>query len=212
MSTHTEAGKASSVLFGQTRRAVLALLYGHADESFYLRQIARATGTGLGAVQRELRQLHDADIIRRTVQGNLVLYQANSGSSIFEELKSLLTKTAGVYDIIREALMSLAERIRIAFVYGSVARRNERAGSDVDVMVVGNVSFGDVVSCLERAQKMLGREINPTVYPVAEFRSKLQSGNHFLTSLLKQEKLFIIGDERELARMASNRLAHPTPQ
>ncbi len=209
MRTQSKNGSLSDLLFGQTRSAVLALLYGHVDESFYLRQLARAVGAGLGAVQREVRQLADVGIIRRAVRGNQVFYQANTSSPIFSELKSLIAKTVGVHDVIREALIPLGRRIRLAFVHGSVARQEERAESDVDLMIVGDASFGEIVSRLEEAQKMLGREINPTVYPVAEFRLKLRSGSHFLKSVLRQKKLFIIGDERQLTRVASKRLARP---
>lgn len=207
MSTSSATPNASSVLFGQTRRAVLVLLFGHADESFYVRQIARRAGASLGAVQRELKQLHHANIIRRAVRGHQVYYQANSESPIFKEMKSLLAKTAGVHDVLREALVPLAGQIQIAFIYGSVGRSEERADSDVDLMVVGSVSFEDLVASLERAEKALAREVNPTVYPVAEFQKKVRSGHHFLSSVLKQDKIFVIGSERELSGVASKRLA-----
>jgi predicted nucleotidyltransferase len=146
-------------------------------------------------------------LIVRTVQGNQVLYQANSQSPIFSEIKSLITKTVGIHDVIRSALASLGSEIQIAFVYGSVARQMERANSDVDLMVLGNAPFSDVVSALGPAQRALGREINPTVFPVSEFRSKLAAGNHFLRSLMKEKRLFLLGTENEFAKLASKRLA-----
>ena len=190
-------------LFGRTRSALLALLYGHADQSFYLRQLVRAVGAGHGALQRELKHLTDMGLVVRRVQGNQVLYQANSQSPIFLEIKSLITKSVGTHDAIRSALVSLGSEIQIAFVYGSVASQKERANSDVDLMVLGNAPFSEVVSALGPAQRMLAREINPTVFPVSEFRSKLAAGNHFLRSVMREKKLFVLGTEDELAKLAS---------
>lgn len=207
MDTFLQNDNLSGTLFGKTRRAVLSLLYSHTDESFYLREIARAAGVGLGAVQRELARLSDAGIIRRTVRGNQVYYRANPECPIFAELQSLVVKTAGVGDVLRAALTSLATRIQVALIYGSFARGKERRGSDVDLLVVGDVTFAEVVSALGEAQETLGREINPTVYPPAEFRSKLGEGHHFLTSVSKEPRIFLIGDEHELERLAKKRLA-----
>jgi predicted nucleotidyltransferase len=194
---------ASRGLFGQTRSALLAMLYGHADQSFYLRQLVRAVGAGNGALQRELKHLTEMGLIVRMAQGNQVLYRANSQSPIFSEIKSLISKTVGIHDVIRLALASLGTEIQIAFVYGSVARQKERADSDVDLMVLGDAPFSDVVSALSPAQKALGREINPTVFPVSEFRSKLVAGNHFLRSVMREKRLFVLGTEHELAKLAS---------
>jgi predicted nucleotidyltransferase len=191
----------SHVLFGQSRRSILALLYGHADQEFYLRELVRQAGTGVGATQRELKQLTDAGIIRRVRRGQQVYYQANQDNPIFGELKSIITKTLGIHDVVKEALLPLANRIRLAFIYGSIARNEEHTSSDVDLMVVGEAGFKEVVSSLGGAEKRLSREINPTVYSVEEFRTKLKAKNHFLSSVLRQEKLFVMGDEHELARL-----------
>ena len=206
MST-SETQFAGRSLFGHTRSALLAMLYGHADQSFYVRQLVRAVGAGHGALQRELKCLTEMGLVLRRAQGNQVLYQANSQSPIFSEVKSLITKTVGIHDVIRSALVSLGSEIQIAFVYGSVARQKERADSDVDLMVLGNASFSDVVSALGPAQKALGREINPTVFGVDEFRSKLAAGNHFLSSVMKEKRLFVLGTENELAKLAAKQLA-----
>ena len=194
-------------LFGHTRSALLALLYGHADQSFYVRQLVRAVGAGHGALQRELKYLTEMGLVLRRTQGNQVLYQANSQSPIFSEIKGLITKTVGIHDIIRSALVSLGPEIQIAFVYGSVARQKERANSDVDLMVLGDASFSEIVSALGPAQKALGREINPTLFPVSEFRSKLTGGDHFLRSVMKEKRLFVLGTENELTKLASKQLA-----
>lgn len=189
----------SDTLFGRTRGAVLSVLYGHVGESFYLRQLARLTGKSLGAVQREIRQLADAGLVTRKIEAARTLYGANPDSPVFSEIKSLVRKTVGMHDALYSALESLRGKIHIAFVYGSVARSSETGRSDVDLMIVGRVGFEAVVSRLAAAEKRLDREINPTVYSVKEFRSKLQ-GN-FLKNVLAQKKLFIVGDENVLREL-----------
>jgi predicted nucleotidyltransferase len=197
----------ASALFGKTRQAVLALLYTHDEESFYLRQIARAVTGGQGAVQRELARLTAAGLLIRTAKGNQVHYQANPHSPVFFELKSLIVKTVGVADVLKAALAGLGDRISCAFVYGSLAAGAESATSDVDVMVIGNVSFGEVATALHAAQETLGREVNPSVYPPSEFREKFRTGDHFLNSVVRAPKIMLLGDEYELTRLGSKRLA-----
>jgi uncharacterized protein len=197
----------ATVLFGKTRRAVLSLLYGHPRQEFYLREIARISGTGLGAAQREMGQLTAAGIVVRRASGRQVYFQANPKAPIFADLRNIVTKTFGVADFLRSALDGLAGRIRVAFVYGSVARGQEDESSDVDVMVIGDATFSEIVSALAPCQEKLGREINPTVYPVQEFRSRLSQDHPFLREVLRQTKLFLIGNRRELSRLAKERLA-----
>jgi predicted nucleotidyltransferase len=198
----------SAALFGKTRRALLALFYGHPERSFYLREIARAVGAGQGAVQRELAQLTAAGLLVRLRRGNQVFYHANPQTPIFSELKSLIVKTAGVADVLREALAELADDISVAFVHGSTARGQANASSDVDLVIVGDLDFGDVVTALRPAQDRLQREVNPTVYTPAEFRKKLRTGHHFLTAILRAQRIFLVGGERELAGLGAKRLAH----
>jgi len=190
-------------MFGKTRQAVLSLLYGHADESFYLRQIVRVAGGGMGAVQRQVNSLVDAGLVTRTSKGKQIYYQANSKSPVFGELKSIIIKTAGIGDILKIALTPIAQEIDCAFIYGSIARGSEKADSDVDVFVVGRVTFLDVVAALNKAQEILGREVNPTVYPAREFREKLAKKNHFIKSIMTGEKIYLIGDEHELKKLAA---------
>lgn len=210
MSTSLPASRSTSALFGATRRAILALLFSHSSETYYLRQIARVTGLGLGGVQRELKNLTAAGILRRTVRGNQVCFQANDKNPVFPDLKSLITKTAGVGGVLHSALAPLASRIKVAIIFGSIARGDDRAESDVDLLIVGSTSFGEVTSALAPAQKSLAREINPAVFPPAEFRAKLKARQHFLTSVLQQPKIFVIGDELELGRLGSKRMARRT--
>ncbi len=208
MGTHTKPGDLAAVLFGKTRREVLALLFSHADESYYVRQVVRHVRAGIGAVQRELKRLADVGIIVRQVRGPQVFYQANRQCPLFSELQGLLVKTAGAADVLRAALSELADRIRVAFLYGSMAKGSARSDSDVDVLVVGEVSFAEIVSALGSAQEKLDREVNPSVYPPREFCRKLAQHHHFLTSVLREPKVFLVGDEHELARLAPSGMAH----
>lgn len=191
-----------SGLFGKTRQAVLALLYGRADSSFYTKQILDAVKIGRGTVQRELKNLTDTGIIIREVQGRQVYYRANTRCPIFDELKSIVRKTFGVADVIRQSLSANADKIRVAFIFGSVARSTDDRRSDIDLMVVGKISFGDVVSLLTPAEQKLGREVNPVVYPIAEFKKRLKEDHHFVKTVLEDDKIFVIGDEDELRKLA----------
>jgi predicted nucleotidyltransferase len=190
--------------------SVLALLFGRPGEKFYFRSVLRAVHTGHGAVQRELKSLCAAGIIRRTVSGRQVYYQADPDSPIYPELRGLVAKTAGLGDILNNALLSLGSRIQIAFVYGSAATGEFKNNSDIDLCVIGDASFSDVVEVLRGAQEAIGREINPTVYSAAEFRSKVRAKHHFVTSLLRGERIFLIGDSDELEGLASKRLGRRT--
>jgi len=208
MSTEPSGDELSVTLFGKTRRAVLGLLYGHADQAFYLRQIARLTGAGLGALQRELRELSSGGIIRRTQKGNQVYFEADSHCPVFKELRNLLAKTLGVSQVLKQALAPLSGQIDVAFVHGSIARGEETKISDVDLLVIGETTFADVVSALGGAQEALHREVNPAVFPAREFKTRFAGKNHFLRSVMEKEKLFLIGDERELKRLAQERVGH----
>jgi predicted nucleotidyltransferase len=188
-------------LFGKTRQALLALLYARADEEHLQESLIQLAGLGRGTVQRELEFLARAGVVRRTVRGRQVYFRANAESPIYAELRGLVVKTVGVADALRAALAPLSGRIRVAFIYGSVAKGAERRGSDVDVMVIGDVSFAKTSDALARAQKAIGREVNPSVYAPADLRAKLAAKHHFLRSVLKGEKIFLIGDGRELARL-----------
>jgi len=165
-------------------------------------------GLGAGAVQRELATLTRCGIVTRTVEGNLTWYQANPSSPIFAELRGLVRKTFGVTGILHTALEPLAGRIRVSFIYGSVAAGQEKAGSDIDLMVIGDeISLDEITQALANAQREAGREINPTLYAIEEFRRKLSAGHHFVSSLLKGPKLFLIGNDNELTRLAQIRVA-----
>lgn len=188
----------ATLLFGSTRRRVLGWLLGHADEAYYLRELVRHTGGAVGAVQRELEQLTAAGLVCREVRGKQVYFQANQKAAIFPELQGLFAKTAGLVDILREALTPLADRMQAAFVFGSAARGELHASSDIDLLVVGEASFGDVITAIQGAEKRLGRDVNPTVYSADEFRAKVGAKQHFLMMVLAEPKMFVLGSDTHL--------------
>jgi predicted nucleotidyltransferase len=194
----------ASILFGQTRRDVLALLLGRPDERFYLREILRAAGGGSGGVQRELKQLTEAGLLERVREGRQVYFSANRSAPIFPELQAIIQKTAGATDVLRSALAHLVHReeIGVAFIYGSVAAGTQKAGSDVDLLVIGDVTMAATVRAIRPAEQRIGREVNVSTYPAAEFRKKVKAGSSFLTRVLKGPKLFIAGGPDDLGRLA----------
>lgn len=194
-------------LFSKSRRAVLGLLFGRPDERFHVRAIVREAGVGSGAVQRELKTLERAGLVERTGEGRQVYYRANAGSPVFNELRALIAKTVGLAEVIRSALEPLADRIRVAFIYGSGAQGTLTAGSDVDVLVIGTVPFGDVVDALHETQGRLGREVNPSVFTPKEWARRVRARDHLASAVLRGEKTFLIGEERELAGLVGQQMA-----
>jgi uncharacterized protein len=207
MGTGTADAGLSSALFGRTKRAILALLFSHPDESFYLRQIVRIVAAGQGGVQRELQRLAEAGIITRAVRGRTAFYQANRDCPVFAELHGLVLKTAGVADVVAGALVALKDRIDVAFIYGSAAKGRLRAESDIDLFVVGSATFGEVVEALSTAQERLARETNPSVLEPEEFRRRVRRRDHFIMAVSEEEKVFLIGGQHELDRLEGRRLA-----
>lgn len=197
----------ASVLFGAYRRDALALLLLHPEMSLHVREIARMTGKVPGTLLRELNLLADAGLLLRKPVGNQVHYQANQACPIYDDLRQILKKTAGVADALRVTLEPLADRIRAAFVYGSVARGDERAGSDLDVMIVGDAGFAEIIDALTPAHEALRRQINPSLFSPLEFKEKLGSGEPFLKRVLDDKKIFLIGTEDDLRQLAPHRKA-----
>lgn len=190
----------SNALFTKVQQRVLGVLFGNPGRSFYANEIIALARSGTGAVQRELAKLAAVGLVTMRRQGNQKHYQANAASPVFDELRALVLKTFGLADIVRTALSPLATQIRAAFVYGSVAKAQDTATSDIDLMVVSDsLSYGDVFSALEQAASVLGRTVNPTVYTSREFDRRVHDGKAFVTRVMKQPKLWLIGDERGLA-------------
>lgn len=188
----------ATVLFTDYRRRVLGLLLLHPEQRYYLREIARLTGTVPGTLKRELTKLADAGMLNVEKVGNQVHYTANRDCPIFEELASVLRKTSGLVDVLSEGLMPLAELIEVAFVFGSMASGKANAGSDIDLMVIGEVSFVEVVARLHSLQDSLGREINPKLYSRAEWQKLVQGQSAFVRDVLGKPRLFVIGNEQSL--------------
>jgi len=172
-----------------------------------VREIARVTGKAPGTLLRELNRLADAGVLIRKPVGNQVHFQADTGCAIYEDLRNLLKKTVGIIDVLREALAPLADKIHVAFVYGSVARGDERAGSDLDFMIIGEAKFADVVEALGHAQEVLRREINPALFPAREFRRKVAAGEPFLERVLADKKMFVMGGDDDLGKLVAHRKA-----
>jgi len=193
-------------LFGKGRSRVLGLLFTRA-EPMYLREIIAASGGGQGQVQRELENLHRAGLIRREQRANQVYYSPDPDAPIYEELKAIAFKTFGVADVLRERLRPLANRIAVAFIYGSVARAQETARSDVDVLIVGDIKFSETVLALKPGEERLRRSINPGVYSKREFRSKLQEKGGFLQRVINEPRIFLVGGDHDLGQLAGHRKA-----
>ncbi|MES2228213.1 MAG: MarR family transcriptional regulator [Pseudomonadota bacterium] len=183
------------------RRRVLTLLLLHPERALHVREIARLTGTTAGTLNKELTKLHAAGLLDRERVGNQVRYTANRASPIYTELVGILRKTIGLADVLADALAPSAPVISVAFVFGSMARATETAGSDVDVMLIGSLGFGDAVKLLYPAQATLGREVNPKVFSADEWRARLKAKDPFIRDVLAKPKIFLIGNDDELEKL-----------
>jgi len=180
-------------LFGRQRQRALGWLLLHPDSALHVRELARLTGTSAGSLHRELAKLAEAGLLTRSERGNQVLYQANRACPVFTELASLFRKTGGVADVLRAALAPLTGQIDLALVFGSIARGEETAHSDVDVLVIGQASFAEVVTALYRCQETLGRDINPVVYSSAEWQARQARDEPFVRDILSRPTLLLLG-------------------
>jgi predicted nucleotidyltransferase len=189
----------ADALFTKTQQRVLGVLFGAPDRSFYASELIRTAGTGSGAAQRELARLEGSGLIVSRRVGPQKHYQAATMSPLFSELRSIVLKTVGLADPLRAALRPLAASIQAAFVYGSVAKGTDRTTSDIDLMIVSDtLTYGEVFGVLERATTTLGRQVNPTVYTAAEFSKRSVQENAFVTRVLEQPKVWIIGGDNDL--------------
>ena len=186
----------ADALFTTTQQRVLGLLFGQPERSFFTKELIDLAGAGSGAVQRELRRLVESGLIRQTPVGNQKHYQANPDAPIFDELRSIVSKTSGVATVLREALTGLAGDLLLALLYGSTARGSATARSDIDLLLVsGSLTLEQVYSALESAEQRLGRPINPTLYTRAEFRQRLAGRNPFLSKVLAGKTVTLLGDK-----------------
>jgi len=197
----TKTSTLTSALFPGTKRKILALFFLNADRQFYFSEVVRLTATRQGVVQRELKTLTEAGILTAEKRGRQKFYAANRSSPVFSELRNIVFKTFGLVGQVKEALTPLEKKINLAFVYGSFVRAEEAANSNLDLFVVGSVPLAGVVNALAAVEKAIGREINPTLFSVAEFKKKLSGNNHFVRSVVTSDKEFIIGTEDELSAL-----------
>ena len=198
LSDPTGPSALADALFPKVRQRVLAVLFGSPDRSFYANEVIALAQSGTGAVQRELAGLSEAGLLTVRKQGNQKHYQANTGAPVFAELRSLVLKTMGLADVVRSALAPLAAQIDAAFIYGSVARQQDTAQSDVDIMIVSNsLGYGEVFGALEVATLSLGRKVNPTLYTSADWAKRMDSDNAFVTRVWQQPKIWLIGNEEQ---------------
>ena len=194
MSTKPFRDTLSMALFGKTKRTLLALFFFNPEESFYLRQITRLTAAGQGSVQRELKKLTEAGILERLEQGRQVYFKAKGNCPIFDELKGLILKTAGLAEVLRAALSPMSDKIDLAFVFGSQARGKAKAASDIDLFIVGNVDELELHRFISQAEMKLNRPINYTYLTAQEYKKRKKEKGGFLSRVLAGEKIFIIGD------------------
>lgn len=193
-----ELSTIADALFPKVRQRVLAVLFGAPDRSYYANEVIALAQSGTGAVQRELAGLSEAGLLTVRKQGNQKHYQANASAPVFAELRSLVLKTMGLADVLRTALAPLAAQIDTAFIYGSVARQQDTAHSDVDVMIVSStLGYGEVFGALESATVSLGRKVNPTLYTPADWTKRIEQDSAFVTRVGQQPKIWLIGNEAQ---------------
>lgn len=180
-------------LFTKAQQKVLALFFGQPDRSFYLREVVRLAGMGIGVISRELGKLTDAGLLVVTKQGNQNHYQANKASPIFNELLAIVKKTFGIKGLLKAAIAPLTPQLEQAFIYGSVAKGEEHAGSDVDVMLVGNnLSYSEIMQLLDSVEEQLQRPINPTIFSPVEFAERVAEGQSFVSKVMEQPRIDLL--------------------
>lgn len=203
---------AAGALFGKTRRHVLALLFGRPERTFYLREIVVRAGGGISQVQKELEQLVAAGFVLRERRANQVHFRANPDASIYGELVGIVTKTFGVADVLREALARFKGRIRLAFIYGSIAKGSAHATSDIDLLLVADLPPSELAVPLDALRERLGRKVSVITYSAGEFAVMLREKHHFIGAILDGSKIWLIGDEHTLDELRQEQPRKPRPR
>jgi len=198
------AKQAVELMFGAYRRELLAQLLSRPDEGFHLRELERMTGIPAGSLHRELKALFEAGLLLRERQGNQVRYQANRASPVYEELASIFRKTVGLAGVLSDALSDLSGRIKLAVIFGSLAVGQQKFSSDVDLMIIGDISLLEVVKALASAQGKLGREINPVVMTADRFASQAEKKERFISRVVEEPKIFVIGEANDFTKLAEH--------
>lgn len=190
----------AEILSSKIRAEIFRMLFGVSDKPLHMREIERRSGFAIGTVQKELQKLIRLDLVMKKRDGNRVYYRANEEHPLYPDIRDLVLKTIGLVDILRSALLGHSGLI-LAFVFGSIARHEEKAVSDVDLMVIGNLGLRKVTALLSGASGKIGREINPHVLTKEEFIRRKSAGDHFLSNVLQFQKLFVIGNRHDLEAM-----------
>ncbi len=185
-------------LFPKTRQMLLGVLLGDTERSWYLSDLAKWLSATPSSLQRELAGLMNAGILTCRRDGNRIYYQADLNCPFLTELRCLLRKTAGLGDVLRDAIVPFRDRIQFAFVYGSVARGEENSASDIDIMIIGDISLAMLSEPLRSIEKQLGRSTNASVFTLDDFSQKLRVGNHFIRSITKSDKIWLEGNDNAL--------------
>jgi len=189
----------SNALFSKVQQRVLALIFGHPERSFYTSEIVRRIHSGTGAVERELSRLQRSGLVSVERIGNQKHFRANRASPVFGELQSLVLKTVGLTEPLRKALVPYSNRIKAAFVYGSVAKGSDTAQSDIDLMVIGDhLSYSDLYTALQDAQGFLQRKVSPFFFSQKDWRRKASQKHSFVNKVRAQPKLFIFGSDKDI--------------
>ena len=194
-------GSVLDALLPRTRQGILAVTLGHPEKAWYTAELARRLDVPPSSLQRDLKELTAVGILKSRRGGGMTYFQANEESPVYPELRGLMLKTAGLVDVLAEALAPLTEEIRIAFVYGSIASGTEESASDVDLLLVGILAPVDLVLPLRGANDRLSRDIHPKLYTPAEFAKRRAARDHFLARVLEKPKLFVIGSDDELDKI-----------
>ena len=192
-------GTLSDILSSRVRAEIFRLLFGLDGKELHLREIERQASLSLGTIRQDLQKLVKLDLVTTRRDGNRLYYRANTEHPLYQDIRKLVLKTAGLVEVFKSALDR--EGVEVAFVFGSLASSREKAASDVDLMVIGVVGLRTLSSWLAEVSDQIGREINPHTMTVEEFRRRKEKGDHFLSNVLEFPKLFIIGNENDLAAM-----------
>ncbi|MDP2967675.1 MAG: helix-turn-helix domain-containing protein [Deltaproteobacteria bacterium] len=189
----------AEILSSRTRAEIFRLLFSGTEEELHVREIERRSGLNDSTLRQELRKLVRLDLVQSRRDSNRVYYRAKTENPLYPEIRNLVLKTSGLSDVLKSALKD--KRVRVAFVFGSIARGEENAGSDVDLMVIGQLGLRDLSRLLSGIEEKIGREVNPHVLREEEFRKRIRAKEHFASSVMEAPKIFIIGSERELETM-----------
>lgn len=196
-----QATTIGDALFTKTQQKVLGLLYGNPAQSFYTNEIVRRANIGRGTISRELSRLVSAGLLVLTREGNQLHYKANAQNPVYQELLGIVRKTFGIVDVIRTVLLPVYEQIEAAFVYGSIAKGEDTANSDIDLLVITeSLAYTDLMTALTDAEQLLGRPINPSIYTMEQIRNKLEQKVSFLTRVMEQPKIWVKGREDDIRK------------